>query len=78
MLFPKRRPVAALMRQSRSPSVIVACQGDTVGHGPGPSRLPRQLSLPEPPEAGQLLSMVSRLVHMAVGVLDPTARLSLI
>jgi hypothetical protein len=25
----------ALMRQSRSPSAIVACQGDTVGHGPG-------------------------------------------
>jgi hypothetical protein len=35
MLYPKRRPVVALMRQSRSPSAIVACQGDTVGHRPG-------------------------------------------
>jgi hypothetical protein len=43
-----------------------------------PSRLPGQLSLPEPPEAGQLLSMVGNLVLMAVGFLDPTARLSLI
>ena len=78
MLYPKRRPVVALMRQSRSPSAIVACQGDTVGHGPGSSRLPGQLSSPEPSEAGQLLSMVGSLVLMAVGFLDPTARLSLI
>jgi hypothetical protein len=78
MLFPRRRPVAALMRQSRSPSAIVACQGDTVGHGPGPSQLPRQLSSPEPSAAGYLLSMVGSLVLMGMDVLDPTARLRLI
>ncbi len=68
----------ALMRQFRPPSAIVACQGDTIGHGPAPSRLPRQLSSPEPSVAGYLLSMVGSLVLMAVGFLDPTARLRLI
>jgi hypothetical protein len=78
MLYPKRRPVVALRRQSRSPSAMVAYGGDTVGHGPNHLRCLGQSSLPEASEAGQLLSMVSRLVLMAVGVLDPTARLSLI
>jgi hypothetical protein len=68
----------ALMRQSRSPAAMVAGQGDTVGHGPGHLGSLGHLSLPQPPEAGELLSMVSRLVLMAVGILDPTARLSLI
>jgi len=68
----------ALMRQSRSPFAIVACQGDIVGYEPGPSRLPGQLSLPQLPKAVSLLAMVSSLVLMAVGILDPTARLGLI
>jgi hypothetical protein len=53
-------------------------QGDTIRHGPGHLGSLGHLRLPQPPEAGQLLSMVSRLVLTAVGVLDPTARLSLI
>jgi hypothetical protein len=78
MLNPTWRPGVAPMRRPRSPSTIVTCQGDTVGHGPGLSRLPRQWNLREPSAAGTLLSVVGSLVLMAVGSLDPTPRLSLI
>ena len=67
----KGRPAAALTRQSRSPSAIVARQGDTVGHGPGHLRLCGQWCTPEPSTAGQLLAVMVRL--STVSFLNPTA-----